>query len=83
MKNLESYALSQLDEVGDEKNFVVTIEDMDGWVDILQGTRKEIFVKLIDIFHIEEDEFDNMLDILIHVEDVNGDGHPLVKIYTL
>ena len=83
MKNLESYALSQLDEVGDEKNFIVTIEDMDNWVDILQGTRKEIFVKLIDIFHIEEDEFDNMLDILIHVEDVNGDGHPLVKIYTL
>ncbi len=83
MKNLESYALSQLDEVGDEKNFIVTIEDMDGWVDILQGTRKEIFVKLIDIFRIEEDEFDNMLDILIHVEDVNGDGHPLVKIYTL
>ena len=83
MRNLESYPLSQLDEVGDEKNFIVTIEDMDNWVDILQGTRKEIFVKLIDIFHIEEDEFDNMLDILIHVEDVNGDGHPLVKIYTL
>ena len=83
MKNLESYALSQLDEVRDEKNFIVTIEDMDGWVEILQGTRKEIFVKLIDIFRIEEDEFDNMLDILIHVEDVNGDGHPLVKIYTL
>ena len=83
MKNLESYALSQLDEVGDEKNFIVTIEDMDNWVDILQGTRKEIFVKLIDIFHIEEDEFDNMLDILIHVENLNGDGYPLVKIYTL
>ena len=83
MKNLESYALSQLDEVGDEKNFIVTIEDMDDWVDILQGTRKEIFVKLIDIFYIEEDEFDNMLDILMHVEDINGDGHPLVKIYTL
>tara|TARA_R100001015_G_C4484779_1_gene64170 strand:+ start:201 stop:452 length:252 start_codon:yes stop_codon:yes gene_type:complete len=83
MKNLESYALSQLDEVRDEKNFIVTIEDMDGWVEILQGTRKEIFVKLIDIFRIEEDEFDNMLDILIHVEDINGDGHPLVKIYTL
>ena len=83
MKNLESYALSQLDEVGNEKNFIVTIEDMDNWVDILQGTRKEIFVKLIDIFFIEEDEFDNMLDILLHVEDINGDGYPLVKIYTL
>ena len=83
MKNLESYLLTQLDEVGDEKNFIVTIVDMDGWVEILQGTRKEIFVKLIDIFYIEEDEFDNMLDILIHVEDLNGDGYPLVKIYTL
>ncbi len=83
MKNLESYPLTQLDEVGDEKNFIVAIEDMDGWVEILQGTRKEIFVKLIDIFYIEEDEFDNMSDILMHIEDVNGDGHPLVKIYTL
>ena len=38
---------------------------------------------LIDIFHIEEDEWDTMLDILMHVEDLNGDGYPLVKIYTL
>ncbi len=83
MRNLESYLLSELDEVGDDKNFIMVIEDLDGWVDILQGTRKEIFVKLIDIFHIEEDEFDNMSDILIHIEDLNGDGYSLVKIYTL
>mgnify|MGYP005993416833 FL=1 len=83
MKNLESYPLSQLDEVGDDKNFIMVIEELDGWVDILQGTRKEIFVKLIDIFHIEEDEFDNMSDSLGHIEDLNGDGYSLVKIYTL
>ena len=83
MRNLDLYTISSLDEVGDEKNFIVTIEDLDGWVEILQGTRKEIFVKLIDIFHIEEDEFDNILGILIHIEDVNGDGYPLVKIYTV
>jgi hypothetical protein len=83
MRNLESYPLSQLDEVGDDKNFIMVIEELDGWVDILQGTRKEIFVKLIDIFHIEEDEFDNMSDSLGHIEDLNGDGYSLVKIYTL
>ena len=98
MRNLKSYELSQLyaltngqpvqklsqlDEVGDDKNFIMVIEELDGWVDILQGTRKEIFVKLIDIFHIEEDEFDNMSDSLGHIEDLNGDGYSLVKIYTL
>ena len=83
MRNLDLYTISSLDEVGDETNFIMVIEETDGWVEILQGTRKEIFVKLIDIFHIEEDEFDTMLDILIYVEDLNGDGYPLVKIYTL
>lgn len=83
MRNLDLYTISSLDEEGDDKNFIMVIEETDGWVDILQGTRKEIFVKLIDIFHIEEDEWDTMLDILIHVEDLNGDGYPLVKIYTV
>jgi len=83
MRNLDLYTISSLDEEGDDKNFIMVIEETDGWVDILQGTRKEIFVILIDIFHIEEDEWDTMLDILIHVEDLNGDGYPLVKIYTV
>jgi len=97
MRNLKSYELSQLyaltngqpvqelsqlDEVGDDKNFIMVIEDLDGWVDVLQGTRKEIFVKLIDIFHIEEDEFDSTSEILEHCKDLNGDGYSLVKIYT-
>ena len=83
MRNLDLYTISSLDEVGDDKNFIMVIEETDGWVEILQGTRKEIFVKLIDIFHIEEDEWDTMLDILMYVEDLNGDGYPLVKIYTV
>tara|TARA_B100000900_G_scaffold383832_1_gene372110 strand:+ start:1213 stop:1464 length:252 start_codon:yes stop_codon:yes gene_type:complete len=83
MRNLDLHTINSLDEVGDDTNFIMVIEETDGWVEILQGTRKEIFVKLIDLFHIEEDEFDNMSDILIHVEDVNGDGYPLVKIYTV
>jgi hypothetical protein len=83
MRNLDLYTISSLDEVGDEKNFIMVIEEPDGWVEVLQGTRKEIFVKLIDIFHIEEDEWDTKLDILMHVEDLNGDGYPLVKIYTV
>jgi hypothetical protein len=83
MRNLDLYTINSLDEVGDDTNFIMVIEETDGWVEILQGTRKEIFVKLIDIFHIEEDEFDTMLDILIYVEDLNGDGYPLVKIYTV
>ncbi len=84
MKNLNLYTISSLDEAGDDTNFIMVIEDLrGGWVEILQGTRKEIFVKLIDIFHIEEDEWDTMLDILIHIEDLNGDGYSLVKIYTL
>ena len=83
MRNLDLHTINSLDEVGDDTNFIMVIEETDGWVEILQGTRKEIFVKLIDIFHIEEDEFDNMSDILIHIEDVNGDGYSLVKIYTV
>tara|TARA_R100001443_G_scaffold33531_1_gene47444 strand:+ start:186 stop:437 length:252 start_codon:yes stop_codon:yes gene_type:complete len=83
MRNLDLYTISSLDEVGDDKNFIMVIEETDGWVEILQGTRKEIFVKLIDIFHVEEDEWDTMLDILMYVEDLNGDGYPLVKIYTV
>ena len=83
MRNLDLHTINSLDEVGDDTNFIMVIEETDGWVEILQGTRKEIFVKLIDLFHIEEDEWDTMLDILIHVEDLNGDGYPLVKIYTL
>jgi len=83
MRNLDLHTINSLDEVGDDTNFIMVIEETDGWVEILQGTRKEIFVKLIDIFHIEEDEFDNMSDILTHIEDVNGDGYSLVKIYTV
>ena len=83
MRNLDLHTINSLDEVGDDTNFIMVIEETDGWVEILQGTRKEIFVKLIDLFHIEEDEFDNMSDILAHIEDVNGDGYPLVKIYTV
>ena len=83
MRNLDSHTISSLNGVSDDKNFIMVIDDPYSWVDILQGTRKEIFVKLIDIFHIEEDEFDNMSDIITNIESLNGDGYPLVKIYTL
>jgi len=57
MRNLDLHTINSLDEVGDDTNFIMVIEETDGWVEILQGTRKEI--------------------------DVNGDGYPLVKIYTV
>lgn len=83
MKNLEDLGLVHLDEVGDEKLFIVIVQDEDGFFDVLQGTRSRIIEFIIEGLEIEEDEFDSTREILEYCEDINGDGGPLVKIYTV
>ena len=83
MRNLDLYTISSLDEVGDEKSFIVIVQDEDGFFDVLQGTRLEIIEFIIEGLEIEEDEFDSTSEILEYCEDINGDGAPLVKIYTV
>jgi len=83
MKNLEDLGLVHLDEVGDEKSFNVIVQDEDGFFDVLQGTRSRVIEFISEVFEIEEDEFDSTSEILEYCEDINGDGAPLVKIYTV
>ena len=79
MKNLEDLGLVHLDEVGDEKSFIVIVQD-EIWVDVLQGTRSQIIEFISEVFEIEEDEFDSTREILEYCEDINGDGAPHVQI---
>ena len=83
MRNLEDLGLVHLDEVGDDKSFNVIVQDEDGFFDVLQGTRSRIIEFISEVFEIEEDEFDSTSEILEYCEDINGDGAPLVKIYTV
>lgn len=83
MRNLEDLGLVHLDEVGDEKSFNVIVQDEDGFFDVLQGTRSRVIEFISEVFEIEEDEFDSTSEILEYCEDINGDGAPLVKIYTV
>ena len=80
MKNLEDLGLVHLDEVGDEKSFIVIVQDEDGFFDVLQGTRIEIIEFIIEGLEIEEDEFDSTREILEYCEDINGDGGPYIQI---
>lgn len=80
MKNLEDLGLVHLDEVGDEKSFIVIVQDEDGFFDVLQGTRSRIIEFISEVFEIEEDEFDSTREILEYCEDINGDGAPYVQI---
>ena len=83
MRNLEDLGLVHLDEVGDEKSFNVIVQDEDGFFDVLQGTRSRVIEFISEVFEIEDDEFDSTSEILEYCEDINGDGAPLVKIYTV
>ena len=80
MKNLEDLGLVHLDEVGDETSFIVIVQDEDGFFDVLQGTRSRIIEFIIEVFEVEEDEFDSTSEILEYCEDINGDGAPYVQI---
>lgn len=81
MKDLESYPISQLDEIGDEKSFILIIQDEDGFFDVLQGTRSQIIEFIIEGLEIEEDEFDSTREILEYCEDINGDGGPFIQLF--
>lgn len=81
MKDLESYPISQLDEVGDEKSFILIIQDEDGFFDVLQGTRSQIIEFIIEGLEIEEDEFDSTREILEYCEEINGDGGPFIQLF--
>ena len=80
MKNLEDLGLVHLDEVGDEKSFIVIVQDEEGFYDVMQGTRSQIIEFVSEVFEIEEDEFDSTREILEHCEDINGDGAPYIQI---
>mgnify|MGYP006908255653 FL=1 len=80
MKNLEDLGLVHLDEVGDEKSFIVIVQDEEGFYDVMQGTRSQIIEFVSEVFEIEEDEFDSTREILEYCEDINGDGAPYVQI---
>ena len=81
MKDLQSYPISQLDEVGDEQLFIVIVQDEDGFFDVLQGTRSRIIEFVIEGLQIEEDEFDSTREILEYCDEINGDGGPLIQLY--
>ena len=81
MKDLESYPISQLDEIGDETSFILIIQDEDGFFDVLQGTRSQIIEFIIEGLEIEEDEFDSTREILEYCEDINGDGGPFIQLF--
>lgn len=81
MKDLESYPISQLDEVGDEKSFILIVQDEDGFFDVLQGTRSQIIEFIIEGLEIEEDEFDSTREILEYCEEINGDGGPFIQLF--
>ena len=80
MKNLEDLGLVHLDEVGDEKSFIVIVQDEEGFYDVMQGTRSQIIEFVSEVFEIEEDEFDSTREILEYCEDINGDGGPYIQI---
>ena len=82
MTNLEDLGLVHLDEVGDEKSFIVIVQDSDGFFDVLQGTRSRIIEFIFEVFEIEEDEFDSTREILEYCEAINGDGGPLIQIFS-
>ena len=81
MTNLENLGLVHLDEVGDDKSFIVIVQDEDGFFDVLQGTRLEIIEFIIEGLEIEEDEFDSTKEILEYCDEINGDGGPFIQLF--